>query len=75
MARSRSTRLDRDPMAWQRLTTDLRLPANTEFIVIRLHVAQVHDSPAKSTFTGTYVDDVRVSMTHKNSVLDGLHTH
>ncbi len=75
MARSRSTRLDRDPVTWQRLTTDLRLPANAEFIVIRLHVAQVHDSPGKYTFTGTYVDDVRVSLTHQNSVLDALHTH
>lgn len=74
MARSRSTRLDRDPAVWQRLTTDLRLPPNTEFIVLRLHVAQIHDSPGKSTFTGTYVDDVRVSITLQNSVLDALQT-
>jgi len=65
MARSRSVRLDRDPRTWQRLATELRLPANTEFIVIRLHVAQVRDSLGKSPFTGTFVDDVRVTLSHR----------
>ena len=38
MARSVSTKLDTDPSRWQRLTAELQLPPNTEFLVIRLHI-------------------------------------
>jgi len=62
MARSSSTRLDRNSASWQRLTTELRLPAKTEFLVVRLHISQAFDSLEKTTFTGSYADDVRVSL-------------
>ena len=65
MARSSRTRLDRDPATWQRLTTELRLPSNTEFLVARLHITQAFDSVGKATFTGSYADDVRVSLTRR----------
>lgn len=69
MARSPRARLDRDPATWQRLDTELRLPANTEFIVIRLHITQAYDSPGKSAFTGSYADDVTVSLLRRAPVL------
>ena len=65
MARSSRTKLDRDPGSWQRLNTEMRLPANTEFLVVRLHIAQSFDSAGNATFTGSYADDVRVSLTRR----------
>ena len=65
MARSSRTRLDRDPATWQRLTTELRLPANTDYLVVRLHITQAFDADGKATFTGSYADDVRVSLVRR----------
>lgn len=62
MARSSRTLLDRDPATWQRVTTELRLPANAEFLVVRLHISQTFDGDDTPVFTGSYVDDVRVSL-------------
>lgn len=66
MARSSRTRLDRNAATWQRLTTELRVPANTDFLVVRLHITQAFDSEGKATFTGSYADDVRVSLTRRS---------
>lgn len=65
MTRSNRTKLDRDPSSWQRLTTEMRLPANTEFLVVRLHINQSFESDGSSIFTGSYADDVRVTLTHR----------
>jgi hypothetical protein len=65
MTRSNRTKLDRDPSSWQRLTTEMRLPANTEFLVVRLHINQNFESDGSSIFTGSYADDVRVTLTHR----------
>jgi hypothetical protein len=66
MARSSRTKLDRAPGSWQRLTTELRLPPNTEFLVVRLHINQNFESDGSSIFTGSYVDDVRVTLSQRN---------
>jgi hypothetical protein len=66
MARSSRTKLDHDPSTWQRLTTELRLPANAEFLVVRLHITQSFDSVGNPTFTGSYADDVQVSLTRRS---------
>jgi hypothetical protein len=66
MARSSRTKLDRDPSSWQRLTTEMRLPANTEFLVVRLHINQLFHSDGSSAFTGSYADDVRVVLTPRS---------
>lgn len=65
MARSSRTKLDRDPAHWQELMTEMRLPANTEFIVVRLHINQLFDSDGSVVFTGSYADDVRVTLTRR----------
>lgn len=62
MARSSRTKLDHDPASWQRLTTEMRLPANTEFLVVRLHISQNFESDGSSVFTGSYADVVRVTL-------------
>ncbi|MFM9954361.1 MAG: hypothetical protein ACKVVO_09915 [Opitutaceae bacterium] len=65
MARSSRTQMDRDPSTWQRLTTELRLPANAEFLAVRLHINQAFESGPDFIFTGSYVDDVRISLTRR----------
>lgn len=65
MARSGRATLDRDPATWQRLTTELRIPGNAEFLVVRLHINQLFDSTADTAFTGSYVDDVRVTLVRR----------
>lgn len=65
MARSSSTQLDRDPASWQRLNTELRLPGNAEFLVVRLHINQMFESAPDFVFTGSYVDEVRVALTRR----------
>jgi hypothetical protein len=65
MARCSRTKLDRDPASWQRLSTEMRLPANTEFLVVRLHISQNFESDGSSVFTGSYADDVRVTLTQR----------
>lgn len=65
MARSSPTKLDQDPASWQRATTELRLPANAEFLVVRLHVSQAFESGDRPVFDGAYADDVRVSFVRR----------
>ncbi len=65
MARSSCSLLDHDPATWQRLTTELRLPGNAEFLVVRLHISQAFESASDFVFTGSYVDDVRISLTRR----------
>ena len=65
MARTSRTELDRTPAAWQRVTTELRLPPKAEFLAVRLHISQPFESAKNPVFTGSYVDDVRVSLTQR----------
>ena len=65
MARSSRTKLDRDPASWQRLTTELRLPPNAEFVAVRLHINQTFESGDNPVFKGSYADDIRVSLTRR----------
>jgi hypothetical protein len=65
MSRSGRTQLDRDPATWQRVTSELRLPPNAEFLVVRLHINQLTGSATGNIFTGSYVDDVHVTLSHR----------
>lgn len=65
MARSSRTLLDHDTSTWQRLTTELRLPAHAEFLVVRLHVSQAFEASPDYIFTGSYVDGVQVALTRR----------
>jgi hypothetical protein len=65
MARNNPLKLDRDPATWQRLGTELRLPPNTEFLLIRISVNHSTPSQRRVSFDGHYVDDVRLSMARR----------
>ncbi|MEQ1827506.1 MAG: hypothetical protein ABL921_16220 [Pirellula sp.] len=62
MARSVRTVLDRNVSQWQYLDTELQLPPNTAYLVVRVHITQLLESYGKSPFDGAYVDDVKVSL-------------
>ena len=68
MSRSGRTQLDHDPSSWQSATSELRLPANAEFLVVRLHINQLPGSTADALFTGSYVDDIRVTLSRRQAL-------
>lgn len=60
--------LDRDPAMWQRLSTELRLPSNTDYLLLRIAVA--HSGPTRwagghEKFAAHYADDVRVLLARR----------
>ena len=66
MVRDRRMKLDRDPATWQRVDAELRLPPDTEFLLIRLSVDHAHPSQRRATFDGHYLDDVRLSLVRRS---------
>ena len=63
MARSGGKMLDRDATTWQRMACELRLPANTDFLMIRLGIVRAPHT--LGSFAGHYADDVRVTMARR----------
>jgi hypothetical protein len=55
-------RLDRNPESWQRLTGDLRVPANTDFLLIHILIPAGRGTLEKAGFGGHYIDDVRLTL-------------
>ena len=68
MARKRLANLDRDPGTWQKLDEELRLPAETEFLLVHIAVIPTGKSPRRITFDGQYVDDVRITLVRRSPV-------
>lgn len=65
-SQKRRMRLDRSPATWQRLTSELRLPPDTDFLMVRICVQYASKSVSRQTFSGHYVDDVRLTMARRN---------
>ena len=63
-AKSGKVLLDRDPVTWQRQTCDLRLPANTDFLLIHLMIPAKKGTSPERVFAGHYIDDVRLTLSH-----------
>lgn len=59
-----AVRLDRNPATWQRRTSDLRPPANTDFLLIHLMISAGRGNQPGASFGGHYIDDVRLTMHH-----------
>lgn len=60
--------LDRDAGSWQKMSTDLRLPPNTDFILVRLSVAHgisTRSASGHESFAAHFADDVRVVLTRR----------
>jgi hypothetical protein len=65
MARNSRLRVDRDPTTWQSLGTELRLPANTGFILVRIGLEHSNKAQRRGTFDGHYIDDVRLTLARR----------
>lgn len=69
LAYSQSSRvwLDSDPKSWQGMSNELRVPGETDFLMIRVGVSydvhQTHDFP--DHFAGHFVDDVKLVLVHR----------
>ncbi len=62
MARDSRMKLDRNPAAWQQLNAELRLPPDTEFLMIRFGVGHATRPQRRETFDGHYLDNVRLTL-------------
>lgn len=58
--------LDRDPRSWQRVESELRLPAEAEFLLIHVSVSNLTNDEVKDVFRGHYLDEVRVSLIQRS---------
>jgi len=65
MARNSRVMLDRDPETWQRVTTELRLPPNADFLLIHIALDHSTKSQHRLTFDGHYLDDVRLTLARR----------
>jgi hypothetical protein len=65
MARNSRTKLDRNPATWQRLNAELRLPPNTEFLLIRIGLEHSNKAQRRETFDGHYLDGVRLTLARR----------
>lgn len=65
MARQSCPRMDRDPQSWQRVEGALKVPAETEFLLIHLGVNHIPKFQKRVAFDGHYLDDVRITLNHR----------
>ncbi|MCB1120290.1 MAG: hypothetical protein KJT03_01975, partial [Verrucomicrobiae bacterium] len=54
--------LDRNADTWQQMAVDLRLPPNTDFMLVRVAVKTEREPLPKESFEGQYLDNVRLTM-------------
>lgn len=60
--------LDRNPATWQKVSTELRLPPNTDYLMLRIavgHGMPSRLSPDRETFSAHFADDVRVTLARR----------
>ncbi len=65
MTSSSRLMLDRDPTTWQRQAAELRLPANAEFLLVKVGVSQRQETQQRVIFDGHFLDEVRLVMTRR----------
>jgi hypothetical protein len=64
-----NTSLDRDPASWQQGTAELRLPPQTEFVLVHLMMAHPGQRSPEGprTFSGHFLDDVQAVLLRRAS--------
>jgi hypothetical protein len=65
MARNSRLKMDRDPATWQGLNAELRLPFDTEFLLIRIGLEHSNKAKRRVTFDGHYLDGVRLTLARR----------
>ena len=65
-ARANRLFLDRRPETWQRLAGELRLPPNSDFLLVRIGLSHATAAQRHLDFPGHYLDDVRMVLTRRS---------
>ncbi len=72
LAFSRSSKviMDRDPSTWQKASNELRLPSNTEFLMIRIGMSNDTKSEIKrmDNFAGHFADKVQLVIARRSEI-------
>jgi hypothetical protein len=72
LAYSRSSRLllDRDPTTWQKVSNELRLPKQTDYVMVRIGISDVARRKGKSSpgFVGHFADHVQFVIAHRPEI-------
>jgi hypothetical protein len=65
---TRNSRLlfDDNPQSWQPLVEEARLPANADYLMVRIGVAHYTPRQQRVTFEGLFADDLRVMIIKPN---------
>ncbi len=73
LARSTSShlQLDRDPATWQRLGNELRVPPNTDYLLIQIGVSNVTPPSImrRDRFAGHFADEVKLVLAHRPEIV------
>jgi hypothetical protein len=73
LAYSQSSRLtlDADPASWQRGSNDLRLPPNTDYLMVRIGVSNSPRGTKRPAdgFAGHYADEVRIHLANRPEIV------
>ncbi len=69
-SRSSRTALDRDPATWQKVSNELRVPPQTDYLMVRIGMSDVARRKGKQTegFTGQFVDRVQFVIAHRPEI-------
>ena len=69
-SRSSRTALDRDPATWQEVSNELRVPPQTDYLMVRIGMSDVARRKGKQTegFTGQFVDRVQFVIAHRPEI-------
>jgi len=72
LARSTSSHLhmDRDSATWQRLGNELRVPPNTDYLLIQIGVSNVAppNGMRRDSFAGHFADEVKLVLAHRPEI-------
>jgi hypothetical protein len=64
---NRSPKIDADPLTWQKVSTELRLPPEADFALVSFNLAAREPKDPKEIvhFRGKYLDDLQISLVRR----------
>jgi hypothetical protein len=62
LARNRRADMDRDPKTWQPVSAELRVPMNTDFLLLHFSVGYAEPSQHRINFSGHYLDNIQLTL-------------
>ena len=62
LATNRRANMDHDPKTWQPVSAELRVPLNTDFLLLHFSVGYAEPSQHRITFDGHYLDNIQLTL-------------